>query len=63
MDNFSSAAQSYATVGMGFVSELDWMAIGAMILLIARLCKDVPDAVAAIKRLFTKENTPNDKSE
>lgn len=57
-DNSLDSAVSYITSAFaGFAAwlgEWNWMAIGAAILLIARLAKDVPDAIDFWKERMNK---------
>jgi hypothetical protein len=58
--DFLECVVSYCSVAIGVVSDADLMAIGAGILLIARLLVDVPKAYKAVRKLFSKD-TPNVK--
>ena len=51
----SSALQSYLATGLGFLSDVNWMAVGAGILLVARLVQDVPKAFETIKYYRNKD--------
>lgn len=63
-DNSLDSATSYlASAFAGFTAwmgEWNWMAIGAAILLVARLAKDVPDAIDFWKDKLRKKR--RDKS-
>lgn len=53
--NLAESCTTYMTCGLWLhLSELNWGAVGATILLIARLVKDVPEAYHAIKKHFAK---------
>lgn len=63
--NVAESCTSYMACGLGYLSELNWGAIGATILLVARLVKDVPEAYAAIKKYLSqrkKRKKPRVKS-
>lgn len=45
----SAALQSYLATGLGFLSDVNWMAVGAGILLVSRLIQDVPKAIETIQ--------------
>lgn len=48
IEDFTGAAQSYLASGLGFMSDVNWMAVGAGVLLAARLIQDVPKAVETV---------------
>lgn len=53
---------SYSTCGIVLaIEDIDWMAVGAVILLIARLVKDIPEAYDSVKERIKlyKENKDN----
>jgi len=53
---------SYSVCGVLLhIQDINWTTVGAVILLLARLIKDVPDAYDAIAKRFRKQDT-NDKS-
>lgn len=54
-DDITGALQSYLAAGLGFLSDVNWMAVGATVLLIARLIQDVPKAIEEIKRWRKKD--------
>lgn len=56
MDDIAQALQSYLASALGFMSEVNWMAVGAGILLIARLIQDVPKAYETIKHYMRKKD-------
>lgn len=54
-DHVVSSCTSYAACGMWFqLGEINWGTVGASVLLIARLAKDVPDAIRSIRAYFKK---------
>ena len=67
-DGIVSACTSYGTCALIYLQDVDWATVGAIVLLIARLVKDVPDAYDAImqrkrpKRKQTKRKKRNVKS-
>lgn len=46
--NMVEACTTYGTCLLLALQNIDWMVVGGVVLLIARLCKDVPDAYDAI---------------
>jgi hypothetical protein len=47
---------------VGMTKGIDWMTVGAVVLLVARLIKDVPDAIVAINAMYKKyKEKRNDK--
>lgn len=50
----SDSAQSYLASALGFMQDVNWMAVGAGVLLIARLVQDIPPAVEMLVRLVNK---------
>lgn len=66
-DELVSACTSYGTCALIYLQGIDWATVGAIVLLIARLVKDVPDAYDAImqrrkpKRKQTKRKKSNVK--
>lgn len=57
--NAVEACTSYIACSLVMhIQEINWATVGAVVLLVARLCKDVPDAYDAIKsRLKKKKKT------
>lgn len=51
-EDTTNAIISYAAAGVGFCADINWMAIGAGILVLARLCVDVPKAYDSLKERF-----------
>ena len=51
-DDVFNATISYAAAGVGFCADVNWMAIGAGILVLARLCVDVPKAYDSLRERF-----------
>lgn len=51
----TSAVQSYLATGLGFMSDVNWMAVGAGTLLVARLIQDVPKAYETLKYYRNKD--------
>lgn len=47
-DEIISACTSYGTCALIYLHSVDWATVGAVVLLIARLAKDVPDAYDAL---------------
>lgn len=46
---------SYSTCGVVLaIEEIDWMTVGAVILLVARLVKDLPDAYDSVKERIAR---------
>lgn len=41
--------QSYLSVVLAYTSDIDWMTVGAFVLLVARLAQDVPKGVEALQ--------------
>lgn len=54
------ACTSYLACTIAYTKDIDWATVGAVILLIARLVKDVPEAYDAIRARIKKNK--NDKS-
>lgn len=51
---------SYATCGIAFhIQSIDWVAVGGVVLLIARLAVDVPNAYDSIKKRLKKTKDRN----
>ena len=52
---------SYATCGLIFnIQSIDWVTVGGIVLLIARLAVDVPNAYDSIKNRLNKRKDSND---
>jgi hypothetical protein len=48
-ENVIAACTSYTTCAiLSTIHEINWTTVGAVVLLVARLCKDVPDAYDSI---------------
>jgi len=62
-DNVVEACTSYSVCGLLMtIQEIDWMTLGAIVLLVARLVKDVPDAYDAIvDRINKRRNNVQSK--
>lgn len=62
--HLAEVCTSYSVCGILMsVQEIDWMTVGAFVLLLARLVKDVPDAYDAVRnRLIERKETKHDKS-
>lgn len=54
LDDATGSAQAYAGVAFGWLSDVNWMAVGAAVLLISRLIQDVPKAYLDLKDLYQK---------
>lgn len=52
LDEYSSSVMSYFASGVGFLQNCDFMAIGAAILLVARLLIDLPKAYISLRRFY-----------
>ena len=62
-DEIVSACTSYGTCALIYLHSVDWATVGAVVLLVARLAKDVPDAYDAImaRRKSKKKQTKKRK--
>lgn len=60
-NNIADACTSYMTCGILVSSDINWGAVGAGILLVARLMKDIPDAYDAIRKRIKKRNKKKKK--
>lgn len=58
--NSLEACTSYLACTIAYAKDIDWATAGAVILLVARLIKDVPEAYDAIRARIKKNK--NDKS-
>jgi len=48
--NLLDSCMSYSTCGIVLaIEEIDWMTVGAVVLLVARLVKDLPDSYDSVK--------------
>jgi len=60
IEAWAGAVTSYLAVGIANAQEItanwDWLAIGAGILLLARLVQDVPKAFIYLKGLFKRKD-------
>ena len=55
---------SYSTCGIVLaIEDIDWMAVGAVILLIARLVKDIPEAYDSVKERIMRYKENKDKAD
>lgn len=59
LDHVASSCTTYATCGVLLNSDINWGAVGAALLLVARLIKDVPDAIKTIKSYMKKRKKKN----
>ena len=50
----TAAGQSYLASALGFMQDVNWMAVGAGVLLVARLVQDVPKAIEAAVHYYRK---------
>lgn len=61
LTNVIDGGQSYLASGLAYFSDIDWLTVGAVVLLAARLAKDVPDAYDAISARFKKKKKKKGK--
>ena len=62
--NLIDPCMSYSTCGIVLaIQDVDWMAVGAVILLIARLLKDIPDAYDSVKERIKLYKESKDKTD
>ena len=55
---------SYSTCGLVLaIEDIDWMTVGAVILLIARLVKDIPEAYDSVKERIMRYKENKDKTD
>lgn len=52
--NLTDSCTTYLACLVGMTKDIDWMTVGAVVLLIARLIKDVPDALVALSEMYKK---------
>ena len=52
--NLTDSCTTYLACLVGMTKDIDWMTVGAIVLLVARLIKDVPDAYAELHKLYRK---------
>jgi len=53
-NNLTDSCTTYLACLVGMTKDLDWMTVGAVVLLVARLIKDVPDAFTALIEMYKK---------
>lgn len=62
-NNLVDVCTSYGACGLLMsLHEIEWTAVGAVILLLARLVKDVPEAYYAVKSILEKRNKKKKKN-
>lgn len=55
-DDIVTLYTSYFTSFLAYTQDLDWMKVGAVVLLVARLIQDVPRAIRFIKNGFNDQS-------
>lgn len=62
--NLIDSCMSYSTCGIVLaIEDIDWMTVGAVILLIARLVKDIPEAYDSVKERIMRYKENKDKTD
>ena len=62
--NLIDSCMSYSTCGLVLaIEDIDWMTVGAVILLIARLVKDIPEAYDSVKERIMRYKENKDKTD